>query len=77
MDDYQYPTDSGYADTRSKLCRNFKDSFSGLNLTGGYIWKYLHTAATYGSLILMSIHLGIHWKMILTEAGKMARSVNK
>ena len=47
-----------------------KTVFSGLNLTGGYIWKYLHTAAAYGSLILMSIHLGIHWKMILTEAGK-------
>ena len=33
--------------------------------------RELHTAAGYWLLILMGVHLGMHWKMIMAEAGKL------
>ena len=32
----------------------------------------LHTAAAYGFLMLIGVHLGMHWKMIMAETGKLA-----
>lgn len=34
--------------------------------------RELHTAAAYGFLILIGVHLGMHWKMIMSETGKLA-----
>ena len=34
--------------------------------------RELHTAAAYGFLILIGVHLGMHWKMIMAETGKLA-----
>lgn len=34
--------------------------------------RELHTAAAYGVLILIGVHLGMHWKMIMAETGKLA-----
>jgi hypothetical protein len=42
-----------------------REVFASLNLTGGMIFVYLHNVFAYGGLILISIHLGCHWKVIL------------
>ena len=34
--------------------------------------RELHTAAAYWFLILIGVHLGMHWKMIMAETGKLA-----
>jgi len=35
-------------------------------------WVSLHELTAYGSLILISVHIGFHWKAIMKAAGKMA-----
>lgn len=39
--------------------------FAFLGLSGGTVWVYLHRVSAYTELILISVHLGLHWKMIL------------
>ncbi len=39
--------------------------FAFLNLSGGGIWTYLHRVSAYTEFILISIHLGLHWRIIL------------
>ena len=34
--------------------------------------RELHTAAAYWLLILVGVHLGMHWKMVMAEARKLA-----
>lgn len=38
-----------------------------LNIGNHMVWKVLHVWASYISLILMGIHVGLHWKLILTH----------
>lgn len=39
--------------------------FAFLGLSSSPIWVYLHRVSAYTELILISVHLGLHWKMIL------------
>ncbi len=46
--------------------------FSVLNIEFDLLTREFHTAAAYWFLILMAIHLGMHWKMIMAEARSVA-----
>ncbi len=46
--------------------------FSVLNIEFELFTREFHTAAAYWFLILMAIHLGMHWKMIVAEARRVA-----
>lgn len=39
--------------------------FSFLPLSGGYTTRQIHTLAAYWALIIVSIHLGLRWSMIM------------
>lgn len=36
--------------------------------------RQMHIAASYWSFVLMSVHLGFHWGMVVGMAGKIARN---
>jgi hypothetical protein len=42
-----------------------------LHLPGGMGLRQLHTTAAYWGLLLISVHLGIHWEMIINAMRKM------
>jgi hypothetical protein len=42
-----------------------KTLFSGLNFGGAHSYKFLHVASSYFSLILIGIHLGLHWNWVM------------
>lgn len=47
--------------------------FSFLPIEGGRSWaRTLHMIGAYWGFVLMSLHLGIHWNMMLGMAGKAA-----
>lgn len=49
--------------------------FSFLPIEGGRSWaRTLHMIGAYWGFVLMSLHLGIHWNMMLGMAGKAAGS---
>lgn len=53
--------------------------FSFLDLNGGLFARNLHMLSTYWGFILMSVHLGMHWGIIINEVRKVAKitSVNR
>jgi len=44
-----------------------------MDLKGGLSARKLHILSTYWGFILMSIHLGIHWEMIMSVAHQIAQ----
>ena len=47
--------------------------FEAFSIRGGWSWaRILHMLAAYWGFVLMSLHLGIHWHMMLGLAGKAA-----
>ena len=45
-----------------------------LPITGGQSWaRTLHMLSAYWGFVLMSLHLGLHWNIMLAMAGKMIR----
>lgn len=42
-----------------------KTIFSGLNFGGAHSYKLLHVASSYFSLILIGVHLGLHWNWVM------------
>lgn len=42
-----------------------------LGVEGDFLPREIHTTAAYWFLVLMSIHLGMHWRMIMAEMRKM------
>ena len=47
--------------------------FEAFSIRGGWSWaRILHMLAAYWGFVLMSLHLGIHWNMMLGIAGKAA-----
>ena len=44
-----------------------------LGAEGDVLPREVHTTAAYWFLILMSIHLGMHWRLIMAEARKLTR----
>ena len=46
--------------------------FAFLNIHGGLSFaRLLHMASSYWGFVLMSLHLGIHWGMMMGMAGKI------
>ena len=48
------------------------DVFAFMGLEGGLSARSLHIGAAYWGFVLMSVHLGMHWGMIMGVVGKMA-----
>lgn len=48
-----------------------RDLFAFPGINGGFIMRQLHTFAGNWGLILMSVHLGMHWAMIMGTTRKM------
>ena len=46
--------------------------FSILNIEFELLSREFHTAAAYWFLILMAVHLGLHWRMVMAEARNLA-----
>jgi hypothetical protein len=42
-----------------------------LHLPGGMVIRLIHTTAAYWSLLLIAIHLGLHWEIIINAMRKM------
>jgi hypothetical protein len=47
--------------------------FAFIPVDGGLIARQIHTLATYWGFILISIHLGMHWRMIIGLIRKILR----
>ena len=48
--------------------------FSFLNIRGGMSFaRLLHMAASHWGFVLMALHLGLHWSMLLGMAGKVMK----
>lgn len=46
--------------------------FDFLPIRGGMSWgRMMHMAAAYWGFVLMAVHLGLHWNMILGMAGRL------
>jgi hypothetical protein len=43
-----------------------------LDLPGGMLLRQIHTAAAWWGLVFISLHIGIHWQMIINGARQMA-----
>lgn len=41
-----------------------RDLFAFLDIHGGFTARQIHTLASYWGLILLSVHLGMHWNMV-------------
>jgi hypothetical protein len=42
-----------------------------LHLSGGMTLRQIHTAAAYWGLLLIAVHIGLHWGMFINAARKM------
>jgi hypothetical protein len=42
-----------------------RDLFGFLHINGGFVARQLHVLTSYWGLILLSIHLGVHWSLVL------------
>jgi hypothetical protein len=42
-----------------------------LHLPGGMVIRLIHTTAAYWGLLLIAVHLGLHWEMIINAMRKM------
>lgn len=52
--------------------------FASLNIRSGVVWAgSVHILCAYWGFILMSIHLGFHWNIMITMAGKVFSEVPK
>lgn len=49
------------------------DVFAFMGLQGGLVARSLHIGAAYWGIVLMSVHLGMHWGMIMAAIGKMVK----
>jgi cytochrome b561 len=47
--------------------------FTFLNLPGGMEMRQIHTTAAYWGLIIIAIHIGMHWEMIINAFNKMIK----
>ena len=48
-----------------------------LHIESGFLTRQYHTFAAYWGLILMSVHLGMHWEMLLGMARKLTGTANE
>lgn len=40
--------------------------FTGITVSNVGLWTYIHNVAAYSSFIIIAIHVGFHWQMIMT-----------
>ncbi len=45
--------------------------FSDITISNRSLWVYIHTVSSWSALIIMSIHIGLHWNMIIEAFKKM------
>ena len=48
-----------------------------LHIESGFLTRQYHTFAAYWGLILMSVHLGMHWEMLLGMARKLTSAADE
>lgn len=48
--------------------------FAFLGLNGGLIGRKVHMFAAYWGFLLMSVHLGMHWDMMMAAARKLSKT---
>ena len=48
-----------------------------LHLPGGMFLRQIHTTAAYWGLLLIAVHVGLHWEMIMNVFGKMFKITEK
>lgn len=54
-----------------------RDVFAFLGLNGGLTVQQLHSCAAAWGLVFMSIHVGIHWQMLINMIVKITRKSHK
>lgn len=48
-----------------------RDLFAALGLDGGFAARRLHALAAYWALVIVALHLGLHWPMIMGVARRL------
>ena len=48
-----------------------RDLFAALGLDGGFTARRLHALAAYWALVIVALHLGLHWPMIMEVARRL------
>lgn len=54
---------------------NSRFLFKWMGVHSDLLSRQFHTQTAYWFLVLMSIHLGLHWRMVMAEAGKLSRRI--
>lgn len=54
-----------------------RDVFAFLGLNSGLTVHQLHTCAAAWGLVFMSIHVGMHWQMLINMTAKITGHINK
>ncbi|MBW9173059.1 DUF4405 domain-containing protein [Clostridium estertheticum] len=54
-----------------------KDVFAFLQISGGFTVHGLHTLAAAWGLVFMSVHVGMHWQMLINMTTKITGNANK
>lgn len=54
-----------------------RDVFTFLGLNGGFETRQLHTLAATCGLVIISIHVGMHWQMVMNVVTKRTGRTNK
>lgn len=47
-----------------------RDIFAFLNVKSGFLYRSIHTTTAQWALIFISVHLGLHWNMIMKAFGR-------
>ncbi|MBU3074806.1 DUF4405 domain-containing protein [Clostridium estertheticum] len=54
-----------------------KDVFAFLEISGGFAVRGLHTFAATWRLVFMSVHVGMHWQMLINMTTKITGHTDK
>jgi len=54
-----------------------KDVFAFLEINGGFTVRQLHTFAAAWALVFMSVHVGMHWQMLINMIAKILGHTDK
>lgn len=50
-----------------------KEIFGFIRVGNGFLMRQIHTLAAYWVLVLMSVHIGLHWILIMSVVRRMSR----
>lgn len=48
-----------------------REIFSFIQVNNGFLLRQIHTLAAYWILVLMSVHVGLHWPLIMAVMGQL------